>query len=70
MPKTLKKWYQWFPCLALNIEKGKTGSFSKKQIAIIPSLRAFWKIDLCQISSLDKYCRNKQINIVKTMSYI
>ena len=28
-PKTLQKWYQQFPCLALNIEKGNTGSFSK-----------------------------------------
>jgi len=25
----------------------------------MPSLRALWKIDLCQVSSLVKYCRNK-----------
>ena len=29
---------------------------------IIPSLNPLWKIDSCQISSLVKYCQNKQTN--------
>ena len=32
IPKTLQKWYQQFPCLAVNIEKGNTGSFSRNKI--------------------------------------
>ena len=30
--KDVIKWYQKFPCLALNIEKGNTGSFSRIKI--------------------------------------
>ena len=32
IPKTLLKWYQQFPCLALKIKKGNTGSFSRIKI--------------------------------------
>jgi len=42
--KTLKKWYQWFPCLALNIIWLSLNS-QNSQIAKIPSLRVLWKID-------------------------
>ena len=54
--KEVKKWYQWFPCLALII---KRETLTLSQIAIIISLRALWKIDLFFF----KYCRNKQANI-------
>ena len=42
--KTLKKCYQWFPCLALNIIWLSLNS-QNSQIAKIPSLRVLWKID-------------------------
>ena len=54
--KEVKKWYQWFPCLALII---KRETLTLSQIAIIISLRALWKIDLIFF----KYYRNKQTNI-------
>ena len=38
--------------------KGNIGSFTNSKIAIIPSLRALWKINLCQICSPVKYRRN------------
>ena len=51
IPKPLKKWYQWFPCLALKIKR-ETLVFSKfskssnsKFIANIPTLRTLWEID-------------------------
>ena len=42
IPKTLKKWYQWFPCSTLNIERETLAlsKFSNCKIANIPSLRA------------------------------
>jgi len=43
MTRDDKKWYQLFSCIALNI---KREILALSQIAIIPSLRALWKIDL------------------------
>ena len=66
-PRHTKDVTKMVPVVPLfSTEHNNTGSFSIKnkqtktnQIAIIPSLRALWKIDLSQISSLVKYCQNK-----------
>ena len=62
--KDVINWYQCFPCLALNIKR-ETLALSLKLINIIPSLSSLWKIESCEISSLVKYCQNKQTPLNK-----
>jgi len=44
IPKTLKEWYQWFPCLAVNI-KSRTLALSTFSNSKKTSLRVLWKIE-------------------------
>ena len=68
IPKTLKEWYPWFPCLAVNIKRGTLAlsTFSNSKKNIFEGLMEDW---ICQISSLVKYRRNKTNKQNKSKNY-